>query len=95
MILVPVQPQLQADPSLDGVGGPEAVEHHGARPGEVGGHRHAQHEHGVDHLEKVCVDLASDREPLLSVDHKEVSEHEVDTEQEREIVTTELTSLLT
>ena len=95
VILVPVQPQRQADPTLDGVGGPEAVEHHGARPGEVGGHRHAQHEHGVDDLEKVRVDLASNRESLLGVDHEKVSEHEVDTEQEREIVTAELTSLLT
>ena len=70
---------METDSPLHGVGGPEVVEHDGARPGEVGGHRHAQGEHRVDYLEEVDVDLSSQYQTLLCVDNKEVSEHQVDT----------------
>ena len=77
-VFVPVQPQFQADPSLDGVGRVETVKHDGARPGGVGGHRHRQREDGEDQFEDCVVDLTSHHQTFLGVNNKEVSEHQVD-----------------
>ena len=77
-VLVPVQSQFEADPPLDGVGRVETVEHDGARPGGVGGHRHRQGEDGEDQLENLGVGLPSDHQTFLSMNNKEVSEHQVD-----------------
>ena len=77
-VLVPVQSQFEADPPLDGVGRVESVEHDGARPGGVGGHRHGQGEDGEDQFEDCVVDLTSHHQTFLGVNNKEVSEHQVD-----------------
>ena len=77
-VFVPVQSQFEADPSLDGVGRVETVEHDGARPGGVGGHRHRQREDGEDQFEDCGVHLASHHQTFLGVNNKEVSEHQVD-----------------
>ena len=77
-VLVPVQSQFEADPPLDGVGRVESVEHDGARPGGVGGHRHGQGEDGKQQLEDCAVGLTSHHQTFLSVNNEEVSEHQVD-----------------
>ena len=77
-VFVPVKPQFETDPSLDGVGRVETVEHDGARPGDVGGRRHRQREDGEDELEDCAVGLPSHHQTFLSVNNKEVSEHQVD-----------------
>ena len=77
-VLVPVQSQFEADPPLDGVGRVESVEHDGARPGGVGGHRHRQREDGEEKFEDCVVHLTSHQQTFLSVNNKEVSEHQVD-----------------
>ena len=77
-VFVPVQSQFEADPPLDGVGRVEAVKHHGAGPGGVGGHRHRQREHGEGQFEDCVVYLPSHQQTFLSVNNEEVSEHQVD-----------------